>query len=67
MKTGTIKNLIEDKGFGFIESEEAGQKDLFFHATKCTTPFDELRKGDEVRYEIGKSDKGPVAEQVTLV
>ena len=61
---GTIKTLT-DRGFGFI-AREGEAKDLFFHSKALVgVTFDELRVGDSVSFEIGESDKGPNAVQVT--
>ena len=60
---GTIKTLVEAKKFGFI-SREGEAKDLFFHATECVIPFDELKVGDAVTFEIVQSEKGPAATKV---
>lgn len=50
MATGTIKKLVSDRGFGFIQ--EADGKDLFFHRTAVTgTTFDALTEGQNVTYE----------------
>ena len=34
MTTGTIKYFNPAKGFGFISSDAAGGKDVFFHVSK---------------------------------
>jgi cold shock protein len=48
--TGTIKKLVTDRGFGFIQ--EADGKDLFFHRTAVAgTTFDALTEGQSVTYE----------------
>ena len=68
--TGTIAKKVDEKGFGFIKVDGAveGGKDLFFHSNSCkNTPFDELREGDRVSFEIGQSDKGPNAENVNKI
>ncbi len=50
MATGTIKKLVSDRGFGFIQ--EADGNDLFFHRSAVTgASFDELREGQSVTYE----------------
>lgn len=62
--TGKIKTLTA-KGFGFI-AQEGEAKDLFFHAKEVVgVTFDDLRVGDTVNFEIGQSDKGPNAVQVS--
>ena len=65
MPQGTIKKLISEKGFGFIEGE---QGELFFHHSSVQgTPFDDLREGQKVEYTEGSGPKGPRAESVSLV
>ncbi len=62
MPQGTIKKLIADKGFGFIEG---GRGDLFFHHSDLEgTAIEGLRVGQEVTYEEGRGPKGPRAEKV---
>jgi CspA family cold shock protein len=63
--TGTIKRLVSDKGFGFIASGDG--KEYFFHQSACTqTPFDSLREGQHVTFEVGHGPKGPRAENVKV-
>ena len=50
------------KGYGFIEQEEGD--DLFVHKTQVTGT---IREGDTVDYEVGESDKGPNAINVSKV
>jgi CspA family cold shock protein len=62
MPQGTIKKLIADKGFGFIEAERG---DLFFHHSAVEgTSIEDLQIGQEVSYEEGQGHKGPRAEHV---
>ena len=65
MAYGTIKKLISDKGFGFIEGERG---DIFFHHSALVgTTIEALSIGQEVEYEEGRGPKGPRAENVKLV
>jgi CspA family cold shock protein len=62
MPQGTIRKLIMDKGFGFIQGEKG---DLFFHHSSVEgATFEELREGQAVEFEEGRSPKGPRAENV---
>ena len=62
MPQGTIKKLVTDKGFGFIEGEKG---DLFFHHSAIDgASIEELRVGQSVTYEEGRGPKGPRAENV---
>jgi len=64
MPQGTIKKLISNKGFGFIEGERG---DLFFHQSSVQgTPFEALSEGQKVDYTEGRGPKGPCAESVSL-
>jgi len=64
---GTIKTLISDKGFGFIEVE-GEEKDLFFHSNELQgIEFDDLKEGDKVSFEKAESPKGPNATNVARV
>ena len=62
MPEGTIKKLIPDKGFGFIEGEKG---DVFFHHSALVdTSIEQLSEGQRVEYEEGSGPKGPRAENV---
>ncbi len=62
MPQGTIKKLVAERGFGFIEGERG---DLFFHHSSVEgTSIEELRVGQQVTYEVGRGEKGPRAENV---
>lgn len=65
---GTIKALNERK-FGFIaRDDQPGEKDVFFHADKVVgVPFEELKVGDKVTFDVVQGEKGPAAENVTRV
>jgi len=64
LRTGKIKNIISDKGFGFI-SEEAGKTEFFFHRSGLEgVDFGDLSTGDSVLFEVTESPKGPRAERV---
>ena len=65
MPQGTIKKLIADKGFGFIEGE---QGDMFFHHSSVEgTSIEALSVGQQVEYDEGRGPKGPRAENVRLI
>jgi cold shock protein len=64
MPQGTIKKLIIDKGFGFIQGE---QGELFFHHSALDgITIEELREGQKVEFEEGRGPKGPRAENIKL-
>ena len=67
MPQGTVKKLVTDRGFGFIQGERG---DLFFHHTAVIdATFDTLQEGQAVDYQIeqGTGGKGPRATNVKLV
>jgi CspA family cold shock protein len=60
MANGTIKKLVNDRGFGFILPEGASQtgQDLFFHRSDVQgAGYDSLREGDKVTYDMGRDDR----------
>jgi CspA family cold shock protein len=64
MPQGTIKKVVSDKGFGFIETDG---DDVFFHCSVVQDGvFDQLQVGQKVEFTIGRGPKGPRAENVTL-
>jgi CspA family cold shock protein len=66
MPQGTIKKVLTDKGFGFIEGERGD--DLFFHHSAVEgSSIEALRVGQTVSYEVGRGPKGPRAEHVKPV
>tara|TARA_B110000014_G_C20123432_1_gene596600 strand:+ start:3158 stop:3370 length:213 start_codon:yes stop_codon:yes gene_type:complete len=61
---GTVKWFNDQKGYGFISPEE-GDKDLFVHMSSIQMEgFKTLKDGQEVEYEVGEGEKGPVATNV---
>jgi CspA family cold shock protein len=57
MAKGTIKRLILDRGFGFIQT--AKDEDLFFHRNELQdVQFTDLREGQEVEFEMGQGRDG---------
>lgn len=65
--TGLVKWFNNDRGFGFITPEN-GENDLFVHWSQIEGEgFKSLQEGQKVEFEIGESDKGPVANAVRPV
>lgn len=65
---GTVKKLIQGKGYGFITKAEGG--DIFFHKKDLAhgERFENYREGDAVEFEEGASKDGrPRAEDVERV
>jgi CspA family cold shock protein len=60
---GTVKWFNEKKGFGFIQQEDG--QDLFVHYSSIDMPgFKNLAEGDEVSFDIEKTDRGFQAKNV---
>ena len=69
MPAGTIKKLVQDKGFGFISTSD-GTDVFFHHSTVADGQFDSLEVGQKVEFTIdngggSKGGKGPRAASVT--
>jgi CspA family cold shock protein len=62
MATGTVDFFNEQKGYGFIDSEDADE-DVFFHMEDVGGP--DLEEGQEVEFDIEEAEKGPRATNVT--
>jgi CspA family cold shock protein len=65
MPQGTVKWFNEDKGFGFIATDDGG-KDLFVHHSEIKSGggHASLNEGQAVTYEVGEGQKGPCAVNV---
>jgi CspA family cold shock protein len=66
MANGTIRRLITERGFGFIQTVEG--KDLFFHRSELqNVGYDSLREGQQVEFEVRQGRDGrPQAVKVRL-
>lgn len=63
MATGTVKSFNADKGYGFIELDQGGDKDAFFHVT-AIQPGERIAEGDRVSFEVEEGPKGIQATNV---
>jgi cold shock protein len=66
MANGTVKKLVNARGFGFITQDDGTE--IFFHRSQVTgDAFDSLKEGDKVTYEKGKDPRSDRdrAEKVT--
>ena len=63
---GTVKWFNGSKGFGFIEREEGD--DVFVHFSAIVGDgFRNLEEGQRVEFNITQGQKGPQAENVTVI
>ena len=61
---GTVKWFDNKKGYGFITPTNGGS-DLFVHMSSILMEgFKTLSEEQSVTYQVGTSDKGPVATNV---
>jgi CspA family cold shock protein len=65
MAKGTIKRLVAERGFGFINTGE--EKDLFFHRNDLQgVAYESLMEGQEVEFEVEPTEQGLRAKNVRL-
>ena len=63
---GTVKWFDNKKGFGFITPSDGG-KDLFVHMSNIAMEgYKTLTEEQSVTFQVGTSDKGPVATNVMV-
>ena len=59
MATGTIKRLIKERGFGFIQTAGSSEE-VFFHSTSLSPgAFDELSEGQSVEFDVEPDPRDP--------
>lgn len=66
---GTVKWFNSEKGYGFIQRDNGGD-DLFVHFRQVNNTSGgrvELQEGQKVSFEVGQGQKGPQAENVTVL
>jgi len=60
---GTIKRIIQERGFGFISAEDG--REIFFHRSALEgTDFEALEEGNSMEFDVEKGPKGPRAVNV---
>jgi CspA family cold shock protein len=64
---GTIRKIVQDRGFGFIQPDD-GSDDVFFHRSSLAprVQFEDLREGNEVEFQVRRGEKGPQALQLKV-
>ena len=66
MTTGIVKWFNAEKGFGFIQQESG--PDVFVHFRNINSSgFKSLEEGQKVQFTVTQCQKGPQAEEVTLI
>ncbi len=67
MSKGKVKYFNDQKGWGIITCDGTEQ-DIYVHHTAINMPgYRTLREGQEVFCDVASSDKGPKAQNVTVV
>jgi CspA family cold shock protein len=65
-ETGTVKWFNGSKGFGFIQREQGA--DVFVHYSAISGGgFRNLEEGQRVELTVTEGQKGPQAENVTIL
>jgi CspA family cold shock protein len=65
MATGTVKKLVRDRGFGFIQGSDGVE--LFFHRSALLgAGFDALAEGQAVEFDVERGEKGPRAAHMKV-
>lgn len=65
MSKGKVKWYNEDKGFGFIATDNGN--DIFVHRTGLVRSFEGLKENDEVEFETKQGERGLIAINVESV
>jgi len=67
MSIGTVKWFNAQKGYGFIQPQDAS-KDVFVHITALEAAgIDQLREGQKVSYEVVQDRGKPSAANLKMV
>ena len=64
---GTIKKVISNKGYGFIDADSQ-DGDLFFHKSNLGSnlDFSNLQEGTAVEFDVSEGRRGPEATNIQL-
>jgi CspA family cold shock protein len=66
MASGKVKWWDNTRGFGFI-SQDAGEDVFVHHTAVMGAGFKVLKEGEQVTFDIVRSEKGPKAQNVQRV
>jgi cold shock CspA family protein len=62
---GTFKGWLPQRGFGFIRPDDLSA-DIFLHSSEIPD-WSQLRAGGRIEFETRESDRGRVANEVTIL
>jgi cold shock protein len=65
--TGTVKNIVAARGFGFIREDDSNLEYFFHYTSAVGVAFDHIQPGIRVSFTAGRGPKGPRAEHVELL
>ncbi len=65
--SGVVKWFNANKGYGFISSNEGDDVFVHYSSIRDTGGFRSLEEGQEVEFTLGQVEKGPQAQDVTLL
>jgi cold shock protein len=67
LTTGIVKWFNSEKGFGFIEQQSG--PDVFVHFRNIVNAggYKSLDEGQKVQFSISQGQKGPQADNVTVI
>ena len=66
-ETGTVKWFNSSKGYGFIEREQGDDVFVHFSSIRDDGKFRPLDEGQHVEFTVTQGQKGPQADDVTVV
>jgi len=64
---GTVKWFNSGKGYGFIERAEGSDVFVHFSALADNGDYRNLEEGQRVEFNVVQGQKGPQAENVTVI
>ena len=67
MTTGIVKWFNSEKGFGFIEQKSGPDVFVHFRNIMSAGGFRSLDEGQKVQFNVSQGQKGPQAEDVTVI
>ena len=67
LTTGIVKWFNSEKGFGFIEQQSGPDVFVHFRNIMNAGGYKSLDEGQKVQFSISQGQKGPQADNVTVI